>query len=70
MSMHFLDAHHHLSFKYIYLALDADNKGEGGIFARRWKVQGWLGDLSRHHWLLHFAGGWVHYPGHQYFLRR
>ncbi|MBK8672306.1 MAG: KUP/HAK/KT family potassium transporter [Bacteroidetes bacterium] len=32
------------TFKYVYLALNADNKGEGGIFAlyallRRYKIQ-------------------------------
>jgi hypothetical protein len=44
------------TIKYIYLALNADNRGEGGIFALYALVrtaQGRLGDLPGNDWVLH-----------------
>jgi len=53
-----------LSLKYIYLALNADNKGEGGIFATLRigaSLQSALGNLCCHHWLLHPHRRWIYY---------
>ncbi len=51
------------TLKYVYLALNADNKGEGGIcvVCPRKEIQGELGDLSRHHRVLHNHRRQVHH---------
>ncbi|MDZ7648077.1 MAG: KUP/HAK/KT family potassium transporter [Cytophagales bacterium] len=55
------------TIKYVYLALNADNKGEGGIFAlyalvRRYKAR--LGNISGYYWLLHVDCRWIYYTSH------